>query len=268
MGYSASARLLGRVTRDDWNFHIGGSFNFRRPDANGFTNGSDDFNRTVNIHSCLESAIDDTRFIEASLNNVKNVIRYGGEVLANYKNVYVKGEYIGSIYNRERDWEYNFQSSLGSLCLQCSQLWNLIRNLWVLTKQRNFHGWSVEAGVLAIGGDYKYSNVDALMRRPKGKSLEFVARYNRTNLNDIIDGSWYYNGGFYTSALHQAFGIKNQSVAGGKVDTFTFGINYYITSNIITRLNYSYQKLDQQYSSTFREDKNLHSVQARVSFEF
>ena len=37
MGYSASARLLGRVTRDDWNFHIGGSFNFRRPDANGFT---------------------------------------------------------------------------------------------------------------------------------------------------------------------------------------------------------------------------------------
>ena len=42
MGYSASARILGRVTRDDWNFHIGGSVNYRRPDANGFTNGSDD----------------------------------------------------------------------------------------------------------------------------------------------------------------------------------------------------------------------------------
>ena len=268
MGYSASARLLGRVTRDDWNFHIGGSFNFRRPDANGFTNGSDDFNRTVNIHSCLESAIDDTRFIEASLNNVKNVIRYGGEVLANYKNVYVKGEYIGSIYNRERDWEYNFQSSLGSLLSTMFPTMESYKKFMGPDEAANFHGWSVEAGVLAIGGDYKYSNVDALMRRPKGKSLEFVARYNRTNLNDIIDGSWYYNGGFYTSALHQAFGIKNQSVAGGKVDTFTFGINYYITSNIITRLNYSYQKLDQQYSSTFREDKNLHSVQARVSFEF
>lgn len=268
MGYSASARILGRISRDDWNFHIGGSVNYRRPDANGFTNGSDDYNREVTISSALESSVDKTKFLHASLSNVKNVVKYGAEVMANYKNIYIKGEYIGSIYNRERDWEYNFQNSLGSVLSTMFPTMDAYKKFMGPDEAANFKGFSIEAGVLALGGNYKYSNVDALMQRPKGKSLEFVARYNRTDLNDIVDGSWYYNGGFYSSAMHQAFGIKNQSVSGGKVDTFTFGVNYYITDNIVTRLNYSYQKLDQKYNAIYREDTNMHSVQARVAFEF
>lgn len=268
MGYGVSTRLLGRITRDDWNVHIGGSVNYRRPDANGFTNGNDDYNRSVTIGSPLETSIDNTKFIGATLNNVKSVLRYGGEVMANYKRVYVKGEYIGATYDRERDWDYSFTNSLGSVLSTMFPTLDAYKKLMGEDEAAKFSGYSIEAGVIAIGGDYKYNSVDALMRRPKGKTLEIVARYNHTDLNDILPGSWYYNGGFYSSSLHQAFGIRNQSVSGGKVDTFTLGINYYITNNIVTRLNYSYQKLNQEYNRTFREDKNLHSIQARLAFEF
>ena len=93
MGYSASARLLGRMTNDNWNFHIGGSFNYRRPDANGFTNGSDDYNRSVVFASGLESSIDGTKFLNATVNNVKGVFKYGIEGMANFRNIYVKGDF-------------------------------------------------------------------------------------------------------------------------------------------------------------------------------
>ena len=49
---------------------------------------------------------------------------------------------------------------------------------------------------------------------------------------------------------------------------FTLGVNYYVTDNIVARLNYSYQKLNQEYTKEFMLDKNLHSIQARVAFEF
>lgn len=71
MGYALSARLLGRVSGDDWAFHAGGSVNYGRPDANGFTNGSDDYNRTVTLSSNLESCVDNTKFLNATINNVK-----------------------------------------------------------------------------------------------------------------------------------------------------------------------------------------------------
>ena len=118
------------------------------------------------------------------------------------------------------------------------------------------------------GKNYRYNSVDALMNRPKGKSLEVVARFNHTDLNDIMAGHMFYGGKFYSSTLHQSFGVADQSVIGGKADTFTLGVNYYVTDNIVARLNYSYQKLNQEYTKEFMLDKNLHSIQARVAFEF
>ena len=82
MGYALSARLLGRVSGDDWAFHAGGSVNYGRPDANGFTNGSDDYNRTVNLSSNLESCVDNTKFLSATVNNVKTGLKFGAEVMA------------------------------------------------------------------------------------------------------------------------------------------------------------------------------------------
>jgi phosphate-selective porin OprO/OprP len=268
MGYSVSTRLLARYTSPDFNIHVGGSFNFRRPNANGFSSGNDDYNRTVTVASSLESAVDETKFMSVNLDNVKNQLKWGVELMANYKNVYLKGEYIGAKYNRERDWENMFNSSLGTMMAMYFPTMESYKWLYGEDVPAQFYGVSVEAGVLLFGGDYKYNSVDALMRRPKGKSLELVARFNHTNLNDITSGSIFYNGSFYDSWMNQSWYVTNQSVAGGKVNTLTIGLNYYVTNNIVTRLDYSYQHLNQPYVAAYSLDKNLHSIQARVAFEF
>lgn len=267
MGYGVSARLLGRVTNENYNIQIGGSVNYRRPNANGFTNGSDQYNRQVNVYSALDSSVDGTQMLGATINNVKNSFKYGFELLGNYKNVYLKSEYIHANYSREKDWEYNFINSLGTMMSLYAPTLDAYKALYGEDTSVNFEGFNVEAGWLLFGGDYKYSKVDALMKRPTKKSLELVARYNYTNLNDITDGI-YYNGKFYASSMHASFGMANGSIMGGKVNAFTLGVNYYFTNNIVAKLNYSYQKLDQRYNTTYEYDKNLHSLQARLAIEF
>ena len=268
MGYSASARLLGRMSGEDWSFHVGGSVNFRRPDANGYSNGSDDYNRSVTVSSNLESSIDDKRFISATLNNVKNVFKFGVEMMGNYKNLYVKGEYIQSRYFRERDWESTWQSYQGSLMAPYFPTVDALKSFMGTDKHATFHGATVEAGWLILGGDYRYSNVEAMMSRPKAKSLELVARFNHTDLNCIQDGSIFFNNGFYDNESMMNWGITNQTVVGGRVNTLTVGLNYYITNNIYARVNYSYQHLNNPFNTTYALDKDLHSFQARLAFEF
>lgn len=268
MGYSVSARLLGRMQGDNWGFHAGGSFLFSRPDANGFTNGSDDYNRSVTLSAGAESSVDSHKMLSATVNNVKNGWKAAGEIMAHYGKVYAKGEYIYANYERERDWDYNFTASLGSIMSTMFPTLASYKALMGEDIPANFSGYSVEAGVMVLGKDYHYNNVDALMNRPKGKSLEVVARYNHTDLNDIQDGSIFYNEAFYSGMMFASFGVPNQSISGGKIDTFTLGLNYYVTNNIVARLNYSYQKLNNEYSKAYRLDKNLHSIQARIAFEF
>lgn len=268
MGYSLSARLLARVTRDDWNLHVGGSVNWRRPDANGYSNGSDDYNRSVTVSSNLESAIDDKRFISATVNNVKNAFKFGVEMMANYKNLYLKSEYIQARYYRERDWDYLYQSSQGSMMTPYFPTMDAYKSFLGGDHHATFNGATVEAGWLIFGGDYSYNRVEALMNRPKGKTLELVARFNHTNLNSILDGSIYFNNGFYDSETMMNWGMTNQTVVGGRVNTFTVGLNYYVTNNIYVRLNYSYQHLNNPYNTTYSLDKDMHSLQARLAFEF
>ncbi len=272
MGYAVSARLLGRYTSDDLNFHVGGSINYRRPDANGFSNGSDDYNRTVSISSNLESAVDDTEFLSVDLSNVKSQLKWGVEMMGNYRNVYMKAEYIGARYERERDWDYMFTSSLGSLMSTFFPTLASYKALMGEDRAVTFKGFTVEGGVLLFGGDYRYNAVDALMSRPKGKTLELVARFNHTNLDDIMPGSLFvqgiYGSGFYSSWMHQSYSVTNQSVSGGRVNSLTIGLNYYITNNIIARLNYNYQHLNRPFSNTYMYDNDLHAIQARVAFEF
>ncbi|WP_302589470.1 porin [uncultured Muribaculum sp.] len=271
-GYSLSARLLGRYTSEDFNIHAGGSINWSRPDAQGITNGSDDYNRSIVVGTNLESAVDKLQLAGATINNVSNVLKFGFEVMANYRNVYFKGEYIGAHYDRERDWNYNFQNALGTFMGSMFPTISAYKALMGEDTKVKFYGVSVEAGVLVLGGDYKYNRVNALMNRPGGKTLELIARFNHTNLNDILPGSWWAQGargaGFYTSSLHQAFGITNGSVSGGRLNTFTFGVNYYITNSVVARLDYNYAHLNHKYSLQYCEDKNLHSLQARLAFEF
>ena len=258
-GWSLSTRMLFRHTPEDsdFGFHLGGSFNFRKPDANGFENGKDDHNRIYNVNSSLESVVDETNFLNASIYNADKVFRYGAEVMGFWRNLYLQGEYIGSTTTRNKDWESLFKEQLGGLWSYKTM--ESFKSWFGDDRNINFNGFYVEAGYLLFGGDYKYNSVDALMSRPGRGALEFVVRYNYTDLDDV-DGEWF-DGRFYAD---KASGQPNNSVSGGKVNSFTFGTNYYITKNVIAKVNYNYQKLD---SYQFL-DKNLNSIMCRLFFEF
>lgn len=51
----------------------------------------------------------------SKVNNVKQTLKYNIEGLATWRNLYLTGEYTHGKYVRERDWDYNFQTSLGTL---------------------------------------------------------------------------------------------------------------------------------------------------------
>lgn len=268
MGWGVTARLLARYTGEDWAVHAGGAFSYRIPDANGFANGNDDYNRSVTLASSLESAIDKTNMLYSKVNNVKQTLKYNIEGLATWRNLYLTGEYTHGKYVRERDWDYNFQTSLGTLMGTFTPTPEIYKSFFGPDTNAEFSGYQVQAGWLIRGGDYRYNKVDALMNRPGRNSLELIARYNHTDLNYIEPGSIFMNGKFYSNEMMASWGMANTSVVGGVANTFTVGVNYYFTHNIAMKVNYSYAHLDQQYSDAFRYDKNLHTLQMRLQLEF
>ncbi|MDL2230272.1 hypothetical protein LJB87_00585 [Alistipes sp. OttesenSCG-928-L06] len=179
----------------------------------------------------------------------------------------MQGEYIHSKNDREKDWEYNFKSSLGTFMSTMAPTLEAYKKLYGGDTPVEQKGYSVQAGWLILGGDYQYNRVDALMGRPGAGSLELVLRYNHTDLNDLKGGS-YYNGKFYDNSLYQSFGLANGSFIGGKATTYTVGVNYYVTRNVMVKFNYGYTDLDNQYSLTYNLDKKMHSLHLRLGFEF
>lgn len=258
-GWSVSTRMLFRHAPDyeRYGFHIGGSFNFRHADASGFESGKDDHNRVFNVHSSLESSIDKTNFLNATVFNADKVIRYSAEVIGFWNNLYVQAEYLGSNVSRNKDWETLFKRQLGGLWDHDTM--ESFQNWFGDDRDINFHGYYAEIGWLVCGGDYKYNATNALMNRPGKGAFELLFRFNHTNLDDV-DGAWF-DGRFYTNA---ATGQPNNSVSGGKVNSYTVGVNYYVAKNLIVKLNYNYQDMK---SYRFL-DENLNSVMCRLFFEF
>lgn len=257
-GWSVSSRMLFRMVKnDDYGFHVGGSVNNRRPDAAGFTSGKDDFNRIATVNSSLESAIDKTKFLDATVQNANNVFKYGFEAMGFWKKFYVQGEYIGTSVDRKKDWDYLFQQQLGGMWSYTTM--ESYKKWYGEDRTINFSGYYAQVGWLICGGNYSYNKTNALMNRPGKGAFEVLLRYNHTNLDDV-DGEWF-DGKFFDKA---ATGKPNNSVSGGKVNSYSLGLNYYVAQNLILKLNYNYQKLD---SYRFM-DKNLNSVMCRVFFEF
>ncbi len=112
MGWGVTARLLARYTGENWAVHAGGAFSYRIPDANGFTNGNDDYNRSVTLASSLESAIDKTSMLYSKVNNVKQTLKYNIEGLATWRNLYLTGEYTrDGMPSRHPGMQYSFGKS-------------------------------------------------------------------------------------------------------------------------------------------------------------
>ncbi len=100
-----------------------------------------------------------------------------------------------------------------------------------------------------------------------GRSLEIVARYNYTGLNDIVDGEYYSAGRdqYYPAGYMQDYPYASSSVGGGNVNSVTVGLNFSFNKYIQVMADYTYSHLDRD---KLPYDRNFHSVQGRVQFTF
>ena len=90
-------------------------------------------------------------------------------------------------------------------------------------KKYTFGGWYAMAGIMLFGGEQQYNLGESEFTQPtrgrKWGDVELVARYDYMSLND-------------------------KTVYGGAGQNYTFGINYYVNSNVKFVFNYQYSSND------------------------
>ncbi|MCC8072293.1 MAG: ATPase [Bacteroidales bacterium] len=124
--------------------------------------------------------------------------------------------------------------------------------------RHNLHNFTGQGGYVTLrgllkGDHYTYSPVDGGLATPRPKSLEFVALYNYTSLSDpkaeyIADD-----------------GTVLTGIYGGRVNTLSATLNYYINKYILMRVNYAYTY---RWNSSDLPRVNLNVFQIRLQVLF
>lgn len=213
-GYAFTGRVVARpYTEEGKIFHLGVAGSFRKADANGLNEDGTEKERVASFASNAETTVESTKFINAEIANAKNQIKGAVELIGAYGAFHFQGEYMYNEVTRTESLEkYHAQGVYGQI------------------------------GFLAIGGKYSYSKGVARLAMPKARSLEFVARYNVTDLNN-----------------------SNSGIYGGKMNDISIAANYYINKYVVLRLNYVNVNLD-EHSLNGKENFNL--IQGRIQFTF
>ena len=262
-GYSTTAKLAYTpIANDNLTLQVGGSFSYRKPEANGFSSSlnDDDYNREVVLTAGPEDL-----FLNADIGGAISDTKFNFQTLAIAKSFLLQGEYIRSNVTRDEDYVSELMKD-GPLYY--------VTYAWPTTP-KDYSDWYgelrdittqayyVQAGFL-LGDEYSYNSSTAYINRPKAGTYEFLVRYDNTDLNDI-DGT-YFNGAFGPADESAALGgAGNKSIAGGKSETISVAVNYFLSNNIMFRLNYSLMDVD---NIKYPLDKKVGILNARVQVNF
>lgn len=202
--------------------------------------------KKLHLGQPLETFVDeDERFVSCNIPWVNNVIDLGVEALYLNRKMFVRGEYIYKHVTKKRDSQALWQASVAQGNVGSFDQWlemNPLRN-------NNFDGGYVEAGYSIFGNPYKYNSAESLMGGINSKSLEVVARYNHTNLNDKSNDAK----------------LQATNVNGGSIDSYTIGLNYGFNKYALVMLGYTYHHIEKD---ALPHDKDVHMAQARLQFTF
>ncbi|MFA8300616.1 MAG: OprO/OprP family phosphate-selective porin [Hyphomicrobiales bacterium] len=257
-GYGATARGVYRpLNNDNYMLQVGVSASYRTATTLGVKDGDDDYNTLVSYRSKLESSKDNTYFLDAHIPYAKDQMKLGVDLVGFYKNFHLIAEYNTARVTREKDYERLFEEQLGGE-FSWVKLENFVKWYGEMNTL-NFDGYYVQAGWIITGQNYSLDKKCGMLSKTPAGSLELVARYNHTNLDDI-DGK-YFAGKFYENV---GTGQPNNSISGGVADTYGVGLNYYWKPNIRFMLDYNYMKLD----SHEYLDKNIGVLQVRTQIGF
>lgn len=267
-GFTVGGRWLYIPLNDEnQTLHIGADFRFARVNTgslSGISTGNDVKQTGLHLGTPMETNVDQKEFVGADIPWAHNVIDAGAEALYRNRKMFIRGEYMMRHITKKRDDMTLFTNQLGGMWswtdLASWQKGNPIGS-------NTFHGGYVEAGYMLFGDGYRYSNADGLLKGLDGKALEIVARYNYVGLNDLVKGEYYLAGRdqYYPGGVVADYPATSLSIGGGNMHTFTLGVNYAFNRFVQAMFEYSYHKLDKD---KYPEDKNFHTLQARLMFVF
>jgi len=262
-GFSTTTKVAYTpVVNENITWQVGASFSYRKPEANGFSDNlnDDDYNREVVLAAGPEHL-----FLNADIKGATSETKYNFQTLAIAKSFLFQGEYMRSTVTRDDDYV--------SRLMQDGPLW-YVTYAWPTTpgdypswygdlRDITTEAYYAQIGFL-LGGEYSYNSSTAYVNRPKAGTYEFLVRYDNTDLNDI-DGT-YFNGSFGPADLSAALsGAGNMSIEGGKSETYSAAVNYYLSNNIMFRLNYSLMDVT---NTKFPMDETVGILSARVQVNF
>lgn len=263
-GFTLGGRWLYLpINEKNETLHVGLSARYAKINTGVAYNGTVQTN--LSITTPIETYVDPTtQFMNAQVPWASDEINVGAEFLYRNSKLFVRGEYIYKYIGKERDDETLFKAQLGTLWSWASlESWQAGNPL----EATKFNGGYVEAGYLLFGEPYTYNKKEALLGGMKGKSLEVVARYSYTNLNDIVDGAYYFvaQDKYIDNGILSDYPVTSTSVGGGALHAATIGLNYSFNNHVHMLVDYTYSHFSRD---KFAMDKNFHALQGRLVFSF
>lgn len=263
-GITLGGRWLYRpINNSSSTLHLGVSARFQKIATGTLTN--DVIYTELHLSSDMQTYVDPTsEFINASIAWASEVYDFSAEALFKTDRFFARGEYLYKYVNKKRDDYTLFMNQLGSAyswgSLASWQSGNPLRS-------NTFQSAYIETGFLIFGDKYSYSNEHGTLGGLKGRSLEVVARYSYTDLNDIVEGEKYVLGRdqYYPNGVLADYATTSTSVGGGRVHSATVGINYSFNSYIQIMADYTYHNL---YRDKYQYDQNFNQIQVRLMVNF
>jgi len=214
-GYSLTSRLAFSPVQANGNIlHIGISGSYRTVDEN-------EYGETVRYKSRAATHIENRRFIDAEIEDATDQFKYGIELITSRGPVFLQAEYIKTKVHVDMQggwYNYGYREAYEA------------------------NGYYAQVGWLIKGGDYKYKMKTARLDKPEPGSVELLARYNVTDLND-----------------------DDAMINGGKQKDLTLGCTWYVNHNISMKLNFTNVDLDE---NALNGEENFNMIQTRLQFSF
>lgn len=263
-GVTVGGRWLYRpINSENKAFHFGINARYAKVLAGDDYQGVVQTN--VTLSSPFETYVDaNSQLLNAQVPWASDVLNLGAEVLFVSPKFFARGEYIYKSIGKDRDDATLFKNQLGSewswATLESWQAGNPL-------KTSNFSGAYAEAGFLIFGEPYRYDSKNGILGGMRGKSLEVVARYSYTCLDDIVDGAYYFlpKDQYMDNGILADYPAASTSIGGGTMHAATVGVNYSFSKYVQVLVDYTYSHYQRDKNPY---DKNFHAVQGRLIFAF
>ncbi|WP_171594865.1 OprO/OprP family phosphate-selective porin [Marinifilum caeruleilacunae] len=212
-GYGLTSRFaFAPVQNESGIFHVGMSGIYRTADAAGFNELGEENPKSIRYRSRAATHIEKRRFIDAKVGNADHQTKIGFEMIAATGAVSLQTEYINANVSRNIGEDYTA------------------------------NGWYTQLAWLVKGGNYKYKMKSARLAKPGPGSVELLARYNQTDLND-----------------------SGAMIMGGKQKDITIGGTWYVNHNILVKFHFTNVDLDE---NALNGEENFNMIQTRLQFSF